>query len=75
MDDETPLNMATLDQITEELRKRTLGCLIACVVKMNDHEEHVYANWHGKTIALGLCDRIKHTILNTPSLEVPDDQG
>jgi hypothetical protein len=73
--DDPHLSMATLDQIIDELRKRSIGCLVACVIKMTDNEEHVYANWHGKTIAIGLCERVKHSILNTPSLEVPDDAG
>lgn len=70
-----PLSMATFDQITEELSKRSVGCVVACLVRMTNMEEHVYANYFGKTIALGLCDRIRHNILNTPSLDIPEDSG
>lgn len=70
-----PLSMATFDQIVEELHRRSLGCVVACVIKMTDTEEHVYANWRGRTIALGLCARIEHRILNTPSDEISEDSG
>jgi hypothetical protein len=70
-----PLSMATFDQITEELSKRSVGCVVACLVRMTNTEEHVYANYYGKTIALGLCDRIRHSILNTPAIDIPEDSG
>ncbi len=74
-DIDPPLSMATFDQIADELAKRSLGCVVACLVRMTPSEEHVYANFYGRTVALGLCDRIKHNILNDSSPNVPDDHG
>lgn len=75
MTEDPPLSMATFDQIVDELQKRSLGCVVACVIRMSNHEEHFYANYHGRTIALGLCERIKHNILHEPSTEIPEDSG
>lgn len=72
-DDDPPLSLATFDQITDELQKRSIGCVVACLIKMNDHEEHTYANWRGRTVALGLCDRIRHEILHQPPLRTDDE--
>lgn len=68
-----PLSLATLGQITEELDKRSVGCVIACLISVTDIEEHVYANWRGRTIALGLCDRIRHEILQQPPLRTDEE--
>lgn len=68
-----PLSLATFDQIVEELKKRSVGCVVACLIDSTEDEEHVYANWRGRTVALGLCDRIRHEILHQPPLRTDDE--
>lgn len=72
-DDDPPLSLATLGQITDELERRSMGCVVACLISMTDSEEHVYANWRGRTVALGLCDRIRHEILHQPPIKTDDE--
>lgn len=74
-DNDPPLSLATFDQIADELARRSIGCVVACLVNMTPTEEHVYANWYGKTVAIGLCDRVRHNILHTPSPNVHDEAG
>jgi hypothetical protein len=73
--DDTPLSIATFDQIAAELSRRSIGCVVGCLVRMTAEEEHVFANWYGRTVAIGLCERIQHRILNEPAPNVPDDSG
>ena len=72
-DNDPPLSLATFEQIIEELSQRSVGCVVACLISMTDSEEHVYANWRGRTVALGLCDRIRHEILHQPPLRTDDE--
>lgn len=74
-DDSPPIELATIDQIFDELSRRSIGCVVACLLKMTDNEEHFYACFHGRTVALGLCERIQHQILNLPNTAVGDDEG
>jgi hypothetical protein len=74
-DDDPPLSLATFDEIADELAKRSIGCVVACLINMTPTEEHVYANFYGKTVAIGLCNRVLHNILHEPSPNVHDDAG
>ncbi len=74
-ENDPPLSMATFDEIANELSRRSMGCVIGCLIRMTPEEEHVYANWYGKTIAIGLCERIVHGILHEASSNIPDDAG
>jgi len=74
-DDDPPLSIATFEQIVDEIAKRSMGCVVGCVLRMNEDEEHVYADWRGKTLALGLISRIQHNILHEPNTQIPEDSG
>lgn len=68
--EDNPLEFFTIDELYEEIARRSDGLVMGVIRKLTDGAEEWFFRFTGsRCLAIGMCERAKHGIINELDLK------